>query len=619
MLLSLRIENFALVDHLELELGAGFTVMTGETGAGKSIILDAIDAALGGKVTSRMVRTGADRAVVEAAFRVDASLAAWLKAQEIDPIDEIGLVCSREIVANQGSQRNRSRINGVLVNKQQMEQLRDRLVEITAQGQTLQIGQPPLQRAWLDSYGGDALMQQRDRVGAAYTAYQQAAQALEKRRKSEQQRLQQLDLFEYQLKELKQANLSDPDELETLEQERNRLSHSVELQQQSYQVYQALYQNDSDAEACADLLGTAEATLQDMVEYDTQIQPILDLVSNALALVEQAGREINLYGESIEADPQRLQEVQERIVELKQVCRKYGPTLTDAIALYERLQTDVEELTGGGQSIEELEQASHARQQRLITECAELTTLRQAAAKALEDRLVAELKPLAMAKVQFRVQIMPCPPSGLGADQITFLFSPNPGEPLQPLTEIASGGEMSRFLLALQACFSQVDAVGTLVFDEIDVGVSGRVTQAIAEKLYQLSQHHQVLCVTHQPIVAAIADQHFRVSKQVIDPGDPPKNGNGKAPAEVRTVVRVAPLAPNQRREELAQLAGGQTDQDAIAFADSLLMQASRLRQGGSLNGDLPHPEGEPELTIPPEPRKSPAKGRSQKSKALKK
>ncbi len=637
MLLSLRIENFALVDHLELGLSAGLTVLTGETGAGKSIILDAIDAVLGGKVTSRAVRTGAERAVLEAAFRLDPDLTAWLEQQEIQLPDATQLICSREIVANQSSQRSRSRINGVLVNKQQMEYLRDRLVELTAQGQTVQIGQPPLQRAWLDSYGGESLLQQRSIVATAFSAYQQALQALEKRRKSEQDRLQQLDLFEYQLKELSAANLTDADELEQLEQERKRLSHSVELQHQSYQVYQALYQNDEGAEACADLLGKAETTLRDMAEYDVQMQPILELVSNALAQVEQAGREINVYGETLEADPQRLQEVQERIVELKQVCRKYGPALGDAIALYQRLQAEMEALTGGGQSLEDLEQAHQERQLAVTSACAVLTQHRQATAKDLEERLVGELKPLAMEKVKFEVDISPAPPSALGADRVTFLFSPNPGEPLQPLTEIASGGEMSRFLLALQASFSQIDPVGTLVFDEIDVGVSGRVTQAIAEKLHQLSQHHQVLCVTHQPIVAAMADQHLRVSKQVIESGHGQgmgakeqgaeeggeagedaetkqkklKTSNSKLSgravqsatqdsklsllpfplnADVRTVVRVTPLDSQQRRQELAQLAGGQSTQEAsdgldaaaFAFADSLLTQAANLRQARS-------------------------------------
>ncbi|MDX2228762.1 MAG: DNA repair protein RecN [Leptolyngbyaceae cyanobacterium bins.349] len=631
MLLSLRIENFALVDRLDLELAKGLTVLTGETGAGKSIILDALDAALGGKVTGRAIRTGAEKATIEATFQLDPALQDWLARQAIAA--ETGtLICSREIVANAAGQRSRSRVNGIQVNKQQMEELRDRLVELTAQGQTVQLGQPALQRDWLDSYGGAALLQQRDRVAAAFATFQHATHALETRKRAEQQRLQQLDLFEYQLRDLNAANLTEPDELDLLEQEAKRLSHSVELQQQSYAVYQALYQNDNDGDTCTDLLGRAENILQDMVEYDTQLQAILDLVTAALAQVEEAGREINAYGESIEADPQRLQEVQTRMAELKQVCRKYGPELKDAIELRDRLQNDVLEMTGGGQSLEELEQAVQAARETLAQHCAELTQLRKSAATDLETRLVNELKPLAMEKVKFQVGITAVQPTAMGADQVIYLFSPNPGEPLQPLTEIASGGEMSRFLLALQASFSQVDAVGTLVFDEIDVGVSGRVTQAIAEKLHQLSQHHQVLCVTHQPIVAAMADHHFHVSKHLVGATAEPENGNGKKPKggkgsreqgrpklearsqeleaplnappsdlhastaqapipnasdAVRTVVRVTALTSEQRKQELAMLAGGQlaqeasspTDAAAYAFAESLLAQAESLRQ----------------------------------------
>jgi DNA repair protein RecN (Recombination protein N) len=322
MLISLQIENFALVDQLDLEFGAGLNVLTGETGAGKSIILDALDAALGGKVSSRAIRTGAERALIEATFDLDPSLISWLAEQQIELVDDMTLVCSREVVAGRGNVRSRSRVNGVLVNKQQMEFLRDRLLEITAQGQTLQLGQPTLQREWLDGFGGMPVIQQREVVTAAYQAAQQALQALEKRRQFEQQRLQQLDLFEYQAKELSAANLSDPDELEQLEQERQRLSHSVELQQQSYRTYQALYQNDNGESACADLLGEAEGLLMDMLRYDPQLQPILDMVTEALAQVEEAGRQINAYGESLETDPERLQAVEERIVQLKQICRK---------------------------------------------------------------------------------------------------------------------------------------------------------------------------------------------------------------------------------------------------------------------------------------------------------
>lgn len=584
MLLGLRIENFALIDHLELAFGSGLNVLTGETGAGKSIILDAIDAALGGKVTSRSIRTGAQRAVVEATFKLNRNLADWLSEQEIDPLDETSVVCSREMSTNQGILRSsRSRINGVLVNRQQIEQLRSQLVEITAQGQTVLIGQPATQREYLDSFCGSSLLEQRLDVAAAFSSCQQALNNLENRRQSERMRLQQLDLLQFQVKELSAAKLEDPDELELLEQEKSRLAHVVELQQQSYQLYQGLYQNDGDAKAAADMLGEAEAILNNMVSYDAQLQPLLDMVSAALAQVEEAGRQINAYGEALEADPQRLETVEQRIRELKQICRKYGPTLNEAIAYKERIQKELEELQGGGQSLEVLEQIYQEKKAKLLAACAHLTQLRQAAARKLEENLVQELKPLAMEKVQFQVEIAPIPPTATGADRITFLLSANPGEPLHPLTETASGGEMSRFLLALKACFSHVDSVGTLVFDEIDVGVSGRVAVAIAQKLHQLSKYHQVLCVTHQPLVAAMADQHFRVDKQVIGIPDSELKSQEiplTQDSDVRTVVRVSAL-DNQltRSEELAQLAGGQSATETIAFAKSLLAQAETTKE----------------------------------------
>lgn len=573
MLLYLRIENFALIDHLELDFGAGLNVLTGETGAGKSIILDAIDAVLGGKVSSRVIRTGTNRAMVEATFSVTPPLAAWLSEQEIDLIDDNAVIISREIATTSSNIRSRSRVNGVLVNRQLMGGLRDHLVEITAQGQTVKVGQSAQVRDWLDLYGGDLLLQKRQNVSIAFSIYQQARQALEKRRTSERERLQQLDLLTYQVQELGAANLDDPQEIEILNQERDRLNHVVDLQQMSYKVYQALYQDDQETPTAADLLADGEMILTQMIEYDSQLQSLLELVRDAVAAVMEVGRQINIYGEGLEADPQRLEEVEERIRELKQICRKYGPTLTEAIAYYQRIQNELAELNNSEQSIETLEQEEQLYLQKLHHLSQQLSQLRHQTAADLESRLLTELKPLAMDKVRFQVEIVPTTPTAAGADKITFMFSPNPGEPIQPLTEIASGGEMSRFLLALKSCFHQGNEVGTFIFDEIDVGVSGRVAQAIAEKLHQISQGHQVLCVTHQPLIAAMADRHFRVAKLVINKA---VNSND----EQRTVVRVTSLDNlTTRREELAQLAGGKSANQAIAFAESLLLQAANHRE----------------------------------------
>ena len=605
MLTALHIENFALIDHLDLDFQSGLNVLTGETGAGKSIILDALDAVLGGKASQRLVRSGMDKAVVEAVFEQSPGIRTWLAERDII-VDSNQLVCRRELTLSKTSVRSRSYLNGNPINKMQMEGLRQFLVEITAQGQTVQVGSPDLQRQWLDEFGGEPLLKQRQQVSQSYEAATQAKRKLETRRRVEQERLEKLDLLQLHRKELEQASLEDPQELDNLIQENQRLSHTVELQQNSYQVYQILYENDSEFEACADLLGRAEGILTDMEQYDGEITPILTMVSEALTQVQEAGRAINAYGSAVEADPQRLEEVEQRIRQLKSLGRKYGRSLPELIEYRDEVDTTLAELSGEGQSIEALAAEFHQRQHMLEADCARLTELRQQAAQALETRLVSELKPLAMDRVQFKVDLRPIAPTVQGANAIQFLFSPNPGEPLQPLAETASGGEMSRFLLALKACFSQVDSIGTMVFDEIDVGVSGKVAQAIAEKLFQLGRQHQVLCVTHQPMVAAMADAHFHVGKHVVDspasaaaaksskaskskskkaskpqPSDHAGTAieNGKTPDAIRTVVRVAPLTQQERRAELAQLAGGESHQESLSFAEALLSQAITIRE----------------------------------------
>lgn len=582
MLVSLRIENFALIDELSLSFGAGLNVLTGETGAGKSIILDAVHTLLAAKVSSRLIRTGTQRALIEGQFRLTPGLEDWLARMEIDPVDDEVIICSREISMASQSVRSRCRINGVLINRQQLDEIRDRLVEITAQGQTVQLAKASVQRDWLDEFGAETLLKQRQQVSKTFAGYHAAKQALEQRQQSDQQRLQQMDMLQYQLEEFQRVGLADPDELMLLEQEYQRLVHSTELKQSSERILEALYENDQ-GQASSDLLGNAYDTLTAMVEYDPQLHPILEMVNEALTQVQEAARQMSQYSNSLETEPERLQDIETRLAHLKQLCRKYGPTLADAIAHQERIETELSRLTSDEQSVEMLTEALETTRAALSQTCDRLTQLRKQTALTLQETLLKHLKPLAMEKVDFQVGCQPMEPTASGSDRIQFLISPNPGEPLKPLVETASGGEMSRFLLALKACFSQIDPVGTLIFDEIDTGVSGRVTQAIAEKLHQLGEHHQVLCVTHQPIVAAIADHHYRVEKQVIAP---PKSGKHQKSskhqgedASERTVIRVQCLDPSQRRDELAQLAGGNLDHDAIAFAQSLMNQAVSLRQ----------------------------------------
>ncbi|MEB3160197.1 MAG: DNA repair protein RecN, partial [Synechocystis sp.] len=518
MLLSLRIENFALIDCLEIDFEPGLTVLTGETGAGKSILLDAIALLLGDKAGGRVLRQGATRGAIEGTFSAVESIQTWLASQAIEALDDGTVVCSREFSKKGTGLRSRFRINGVLVNRQLLGELRGQLVEITAQGQTQQLLDPAQQRQLLDLFGGEKLLKHRQTVEQIYRQFSQAKQALTARQQSEQNRLQRLDFLTYQLQELTEANLADPDEWEVLVQEQERLSHVVELQQLSYEATQLLYQSERDTPAIADLLGDAEKQLQTMADFDSGLTPLVELVQGALTQVIEAGREVQRYGDQLEADPERLQMVDERLQTLKRLCRKYGPTLAEAIAYQEKIQAEYDQLTDGEQSIAQLEANLAETEEELIAACGQLTQARQKTAKHLEKRLVQELKPLAMEKVVFTCQLEAIAPSSYGAEQVVFYFSPNTGEKMQPLASTASGGEMSRFLLALKACFSDLAPPSqTLIFDEIDVGVSGKVAQAIADKLSQLSQRQQVLCVTHQPLVAALADGHFHVEKQEIN------------------------------------------------------------------------------------------------------
>ncbi len=424
----------------------------------------------------------------------------------------------------------------------------------------------------IDAYAGQKLIKQRELVSISFTKTQEAEQILESRRQSEQQRLQRLDLIQHQIKELNSVRLKDADELEQLEIESDRLTHVVDLQQLSYQAYKLLYQSEEDNSAAADILGETEGIITDMVNYDKELAPILDMVKDAVNQIVEAGQQIYSYGASLEADPERLEQIEERIRLLRRICRKYGDNLGDVIKYHDNLQKELDNLTDEGQSIDELEKRFLTHQSKLLDLCGKLSKLRREAAQKLQSQLTKELKPLGMAKVQFQCRVTPVKPNLMGTDQVEYYFSPNPGEDLQPLAMTASGGEMSRFLLALKSCFSPIDtSCKTLIFDEIDAGVSGKVAQAIADKLHKLSQNNQVLCVTHQPLVAVMADSHFRVEKRLVKSENKDK---------FRTIVQVRSLEnPDHRRDELAELTGGHSADDAIAFADSLLETAQARKK----------------------------------------
>jgi len=556
VLTALSLENIALIERLELSFAPGFTVLTGETGAGKSILLDALDALLGGAQGAqgaRLLRRGSERGRIEACFSLSPPVRAWLESQELEPEEE--LVLSRDWRVKDDRLSSRHRLNGIAVSRSQVLDLRPLLLDLTVQGQTQQLARPGQQRRWLDRFAGEDQLPLLEVTRMAFRQWRVAAAelatALADRERLQRQREQQEQLLE----DLEAAGLDDPLEAQQLQIEQDRLAHGVRLQQGVMILLGRLVEGAEGAPAALDHLGACEQELQQMESLDGTVAALRERCTDGLVALQDLARELDRYGACLESDPERLAELQERLALLKALERRHGQDLVDLIRLRDQLRQFLAPGSADAAlaALQQLEQG--ARQER--DRCASaLSAARQTAATALEARLMAALRPMGLANVRFAVAIEAAEPGEEGADAVQFRFSANPGQPLAPLAEVASGGEMSRFLLALKTCLAAADPHVTLLFDEIDSGVSGRVSGAMADLLRHLAQQRQVFCVTHQPLVAAAADHHFRVSKTV---------------EEGITQTRVSQLRDTQSRQaELAELAGGDSG-EAHSYAASLL------------------------------------------------
>ena len=557
MLTGLRLQNIALIEELQLEFSQGFTVLTGETGAGKSILLDALDALLGGSNGPRLLRQGTDRGLIEASFSLTPPLKAWLEQQQLDGDDGELLLC-REWRLSDDRLNSRHRLNGVAVNRSQIQELRPLLLDLTVQGQTQQLARPGQQRRWLDRFAGDPLQALLPPVVQAYGAWRAALQTLEQARQNDQQLEQERQQREQWLADLEAAQLQDPRERDRLQGEENRLAHGVRLQEGVMTLIGRLVDGAEQAPSVLDHLAACEGELAAMQQLDPELAALASRCSDGLAQLQDLARDLDRYGAGLESDPDSLNQLQERMAQLKALERRHGRSLAELIAWRDQLRQQL--APGRGEaSLEALQAAELAARQRRDRCNAKLSAARQAAAVQLEQQLMDALRPMGLANVRFSVAIEPAAPGEEGADAVQFLFSANPGQPLAPLAEVASGGEMSRFLLALKTCLAAADQHVTLLFDEIDTGVSGRVSGAMAALLQRLALQRQVFCVTHQPLVAAAADHHFRVAKEVL---------------EGVTHTRVSQLRDTQARQaELAELAGGDSG-ETRSYAASLLNRA---------------------------------------------
>ncbi len=552
MLIELRIENFAIIDQLELHFTGGLVTFTGETGAGKSIIMDALETLLGGRAENTLIRTGAEQARIEAAFRITdlirAPLHAILRREELLD-DPDTLILGREI---RRGNRNIARVNGRSVGVTLMREIGEYLVDIHGQSEHLSLLRVRQHLELLDRYTdvADLLEPYQD----TYKQLVNTRQELDQLRRSERDAARRIDLLSYQINEIEAANLK-PGEDQELKDEHNRLANAEGLATLSQESLQLLEESSPDNPNITDLLGSVVSALESLVHIDPSQD---ELYQNAIQMAEgisELSNHLRYYQESIEFNPKRLALVEDRISLIGNLTRKYGETIEDVLAFRDKAQKELDTITNAGDRILELETEEKRLLKVLSEQGLQLSEKRHAAATKLQRALEAELDDLKMSGARFRVDFQQRPdPEGVplpdgervafdahGLERVEFLIETNPGEDFKPLVKIASGGETSRFMLALKNVLARADHIPTLVFDEIDQGIGGRVGTVVGQKLRLLAAQHQVICITHLPQLAAYGHQHFRV-KKIIE--------------KKRTITQVEPMRGEERLHELAQMLG---------------------------------------------------------------
>jgi DNA repair protein RecN (Recombination protein N) len=573
LLAELSIKNFAIIENLTISFEKGLTVLTGETGAGKSIIIDAIHLLVGGRGSSEFVRYGENRAEIEGLFILDdENHPCYAKAHEygIDLID--GMVVLRRDISANG--KSICRINGKLVTISILREIGQTLVDIHGQHEHQELMNPERHLTLLDQYGGSEIQSALAEYQTVYEKYEALKKQVKKLTENEQEIAHRLDLIQFQLNEIESANLS-PKEDEELYEEKVKISNFEKIFQGLNNCYQALHGEQRGL----DWLAVAMDQLEDLSSIDESIKEIFESISNSYYILEDISYKLREKIDQMEFDPQRLDFIETRLNEINHLKRKYGRTVEEILQYAAKIEEEIETIQNRDSHLHKLRNELNSIVEDLLVEAKNLSNLRKSLAKTLEERIHQELKELYMDKTVFQVQfskregllddpILEGTPVKFhkdGIDLVEFFISTNPGEPLKPLAKIASGGELSRIMLALKSIFSQHQGVTSIIFDEVDTGVSGRVAQAIAEKIYQVSINSQVLCITHLPQVAAMADTHLLISKEIIDD---------------RTKTSVKALNENEKIKEIGRMISGVEITDLTKeHAKELLKLAGKIKQ----------------------------------------
>jgi DNA repair protein RecN (Recombination protein N) len=571
LLRHLRVTNFAILSDVALDFGAGLNVLSGETGAGKSLIVEAVNLLRGGRASADIPRAGTDEAVVEALFEVPEDLRERVRAR----LAEAGLpgggseeesheVLVRRLIHRGG--RSRTYVNGALTTATRLAELGELLVDLSGQHQHQGLVDPRRHAGILDEFSG------RPELGAEMEAAWQGLRAVEESiarlsaHTGPGERARRVDFLRFQLEELAGAGLR-PGEDEELARERSRLASVDRLENGARAAEQLLYGGDG---AAVERLDAAARELERLRAVDEALAEPARGVAEARILVEDAAERLRAYADRLEGDPERLAQVEERLALIAQLRRKHGGQLADLMARAEAIERELEELDGAAGRLEELG-AERAAAERAATARAEaLSRSRREAAGRLAREVAATLGELGMGAASLSVAIEPAPLGPQGADRVELMLRANRGEEAKPLARIASGGELSRIMLALKLALRRADPVATYVFDEVDAGIGGQAAEVVGQKMRQVAGHRQVLCVTHLPTIAALAHHHFMVSKAEVG-----ENG------ETRTETSVRPLEGADRRDEIARMmSGAAVTAEARAHAEAMLAAAAPARPG---------------------------------------
>ena len=531
MLTALHIENIAVIERADIEFAEGFNVLTGETGAGKSIVIDSLDAVLGGRTSRELVRFGAEKAMVSAVFSSEGA-ERWCAENEVDAEDG-ELILQRRITADGKSS---CRVNGVPVSVSQLRELGGALLNIHGQNDGQQLMDEARHRAYLDSFGVDL------KIIEEYTERYNELRTIKKEIKSlsfddaEKERL--VESLKYQIEELENAGLRVGEEAE-LEEKRELLKNSGKLTEAVDKAYESLYEADSSAIMMAE---QAESALSRASSWSEKIEKAEKLITEARYILEDATEQLRDFRGTLDFSPEEYDALETRLALLRKLRKKYGRDEGALIEYVQECRVRLDDIEYAGDRIAKLESLLQEKEAEAVSAAAILSTERQKAAKELEKGIVSELRDLNMPSVLFKAEISPQGLDATGADEVRFLMSANAGEAPGRISKIASGGELSRIMLAMKKVFAEGDAVLSMVFDEIDAGVSGVAAQRVGEKMAELAGEKQVLCITHLPQIAALADTHFSIEKAE-------KNG--------RTYTSVRELNSDGRARELARLHGG--------------------------------------------------------------